>query len=162
MSKDEYYISERQQDQSATYQPASDPKQAEVERERKQREQSIRAEAERERAQRAHIDAERKRTQLEQRAKIETERRGAQHNHAKARARANSPRDREKIDRLYALCQRLRTDDLAYDQYEVLAKAISGSLRQEKGNYIVTHGDTLATFNNIPARVLPRFHGRLG
>ena len=63
--KDKYYISERQQNQSATYQPASDPKQAEVERERKQREQSIRAEAERERAQRAHIDAERKRTQLE-------------------------------------------------------------------------------------------------
>ena len=113
--KDEYYISERQQDQSATYQPASDPKQAEVERERKQREQSIRAEAERERAQRAHIDAERKRTQLEQRAKIETERRGAQHNHAKARARANSPRDRETVSYTHLDVYKRQLERLRFD-----------------------------------------------
>ena len=60
----------------------------------------------------------------------------------------------ESNDRLLLLCQRLRTGDLALDQYEVLARAVGASIRREGifgGKYIVTQGYTMVAFNNIPS-----------
>lgn len=57
-------------------------------------------------------------------------------------------------ERLLNLCRRLRTDDLALDQYESLAKAAGASIRKEGlfgGEYIVTYGHIIASFNNIPS-----------
>lgn len=56
--------------------------------------------------------------------------------------------------RLLSLCQRLRTGDLAYDQYELLAKAVGASIRREGifgGKYIVTQGYNMVSFNNVPS-----------
>ena len=71
-----------------------------------------------------------------------------------ARVPAKSQQSRESNARLLLLCQRLRTGDLAYDQYEVLAKAVGASIRREGifgGKYIVAHGYTLVSFNNVPS-----------
>lgn len=59
-----------------------------------------------------------------------------------------------KIDRLLALCHRLRTDSLAFDQYQILAAAIGASLAQEGffgGAYVIRHQQAVSKFNNLPA-----------
>ena len=59
-----------------------------------------------------------------------------------------------KIDRLLALCHKLRTDSLAFDQYQILAAKIDASLTKESvfgSAYVIRHGQTVAKFNNLPA-----------
>ena len=71
-----------------------------------------------------------------------------------APALAKNHQSNENHDRLLLLCQRLRTGDLALDQYQALAKAVGASVRQEGffgGKYIVSHGYTLVSFNNVPS-----------
>ena len=66
---------------------------------------------------------------------------------------SNPPRDPESA-RLVNLCVRLRSDDLALDQYRVLAKKVGASLKTERfwgGTYIVTFEGERYVFNNLPA-----------
>ena len=71
-----------------------------------------------------------------------------------APAPARSHQSIENHARLLLLCQRLRTGDLALDQDQALAKAVGASVRREGffgGKYIVAHGYTLVSFNNVPS-----------
>lgn len=59
-----------------------------------------------------------------------------------------------KIDKLLALCHRLRTDSLALDQYQALAAAVNASLTHEGffgGAYVIQQGRTTTKFKNLPA-----------